>query len=269
MAGGRLARKGPSIPVQRAIAAVERIVATWQSAKSAEDRFFDWVHRQDDKYFNELLADLVDVQPEAVEGLLQDYGEATDFKPAQLGGGECAGAAQVFIGAAFFAAAPERRYRDAFFAQRRVPQALECAKNDVRLIAQGIHDLLNPVPSFKVKKTIDDLSELAAALHEKAPANIVDPLQSIAAALGSDATADADWDRVFAQSDAWVRDAAAFCVAKDPQLDLGGALPGDRSSTRPITFRKRVPDRPVSAPATVLANAPAAAAEVYEPIYHG
>jgi sulfite reductase (NADPH) hemoprotein beta-component len=269
MAGGRLARKGPSVPVQRAIAAVERIVATWQSTKNAEDRFFDWVHRQDDKYFNELLADLVDVQPEAVEGLLVDYGEATDFKPAQLGGGECAGAAQVFIGAAFFAAAHERRYRDAFFAQRRVPQALECAKNDVRLIAQGIHDLLNPVPSFKVKKTIDDLSELAAALHEKAPANIVDPLQSIAAALGSDATADADWDRVFAQSDAWVRDAAAFCVAKDPQLDLGGALPGDRSSTRPITFRKRAPDRPVSAPATVLANAPAAAAEVYEPIYHG
>jgi sulfite reductase (NADPH) hemoprotein beta-component len=261
MAGGRLARKGPSIPVRRAVAAVERIVATWQSTKNAEDRFFDWVQRQDDKYFNELLADLVDVQPEAVEGLLQDYGEATDFKPAQLGGGECAGAAQVFIGAAFFAAAHERRYRDAFFAQRRVPQSLECAKNDVRLIAQGIHDLLNPVPSFKVKKTIDDLSELAAALNEKAPANVVEPLQSIAAALGSDATEDADWDRVFAQSDAWVRDAAAFCVAKDPQLDLVGALPGDRSSTRPITFQKRSPARPVSI--TAPANAAATAAEVY------
>jgi sulfite reductase (NADPH) hemoprotein beta-component len=269
MAGGRLARKGPSIPVQRAIAAVERIVATWQSTKSPEDRFFDWVQRQDDKYFNELLADLVDVQPEAVEGLLQDYGEATDFKPAQLGGGECAGAAQVFIGAGFYAAAHERRYRDAFFAQRRLPQALECAKNDVRLIAQGIHDLLHPVPSFKVKKTIDDLSELAAALHEKAPANIVVPLQSIAAALGADATADVDWGRVFAQSDAWVREAATYCVAKDPQLDLVGALPGDRSNTQPITFQKRSPARPAGVPASVAANAMATAAAVYEPMYHG
>src|SRR5439155_26641719 len=140
-----------SVPVRRAIAAVERLVATYQSTLIDGERFFTWVHRQPDVYFKELLADLVDVQPEAVEELLQDYGEATDFKPAQLGGGECAGAAQVFIGAAFFAAAHERRYRDAFLAQHRLEQARECAVNDVKLIAQGIHDLLNPTPSFKAR----------------------------------------------------------------------------------------------------------------------
>jgi hypothetical protein len=67
--------------------------------------------------------------------------------------------------------------RDAFFAQHRVPQALECARNDVKLIAQGIYDLLNPALSFKVKRTIDDLAELASAFGPKAPASIVEPLQ--------------------------------------------------------------------------------------------
>jgi sulfite reductase (NADPH) hemoprotein beta-component len=274
MAGGRLARKGPSVPVRRAVAAVERVVATYQSTKNAEERFFTWVHRQADTYFNELLADLVEVRPEAVEDLLQDYGEATDFKPAQLGGGECAGAAQVFIGAAFFAAAHERRYRDAFLAQHRVAPALECARNDLRLIAQGIHDLLNPAVSFKAKKTIDDLAELAEALAGKAPESIVEPLRTLAAQLAPVADdaplPDYDWKSVFAAGDAWVQHAAEFSVAQDPQLDLFGALPNDRRPTQPIVFQRRADANP---PARESANAPSVAAapaiEVYEPMYHG
>ena len=275
MAGGRLARKGPSVPVRRAVTAVERVVATYQSTKNAEERFFTWVHRQEAAYFNELLADLVAVQPEAVEELLHDYGEATDFKPAQLGGGECAGAAQVFIGAAFFAAAHERRYRDAFLAQHRAEQAVDCARNDVRLIAQGIHDQLNPAVSFKVKKTIDDLGELATALSAKAPAEIVAPLATLAGQLApvaeGDALPDLDWKGVFAQIDAWVQKAAEFCTAQDPQLDLYGALPNDRRSTQPIVFQRRAPApaRDVPAATNVPAAAAAPAAEVYEPMYHG
>src|SRR5207342_1548841 len=76
MAGGRLARKGPSVPVLRAIAAVERVVATWQAGRNSDERFFTWVHRQSDTYFNELLADLLVVQPNEVESLLKDYGDA-------------------------------------------------------------------------------------------------------------------------------------------------------------------------------------------------
>jgi len=266
------------VPVRRAVAAVERVVATYQSSRaSAEERFFAWVHRQANTYFNELLADLVDVQPDAVEELLQDYGEATDFKPAQLGGGECAGATQVFIGATFFAAAHERRYRDAFLAQHRAAPAIECATNDVRLIAQGIHDLLNTAPSFKVKRTIDDLAELAEALAAKAPAHIVEPLSELARTLvaaGADPerARDTDWTATFARSDDWVRQAAAFCTEKDSQLDLFGALPGDRASARPIVFHR--PLRRQSSPSSLSAIGaaevplPSDAADLYEPMYH-
>src|SRR5665811_2495212 len=66
MAGGRLARKGPSVPVGRAIAAVERVVATYQGTREGtparDERFFTWVHRQPGTYFTELLADLVGEQ---------------------------------------------------------------------------------------------------------------------------------------------------------------------------------------------------------------
>ncbi|MEO8133919.1 MAG: nitrite/sulfite reductase [Betaproteobacteria bacterium] len=265
MAGGRLARKGPSVPVGRAIAAVERVVAMYQGTRAGDERFFDWTHRQADAYFNELLADLVAVAPEQVASLLHDYGDAVDFKPAQLGGGECAGAAQVFIGASFFSAAHERRYRNAFLAQHKFGPALECATNDVRLIAQGINDLLNPAVSFKVKRTIDDLAELADALAAKAPDDLVTPLRAFAAELTAAAQPDATVDRgaLFARTDAWVVRAAAFCAAKDPQLDLHGALPGDGRTTQPVVFQRRV----VAAPA--LPVAAAQEADVYEPMYHG
>ncbi|MEP7084417.1 MAG: hypothetical protein ABI854_06730, partial [Betaproteobacteria bacterium] len=274
MAGGRLARKGPSVPVVRAIAAVERVVANYQGARDGDERFFAWTHRQPDTYFNQLLADLVNVEAPEVESLLKDYGDAVDFKPAQLGGGECAGAAQVFIGAAFFSAAHERRYRNAFFAQHRLAPAIECARNDVQLIAQGIYDLLYPALSFKVKRTIDDLGELAAALADKAPVAVVEPLRSFALNFAQDGAEEvrdsAEWAGVFAGIDVWVREAAAFCAAQDPQLDLHGALPGDNSHRRaeqPVVFHRRTP--PTLAREGQLRPTPAPAADVYEPMYHG
>ncbi len=278
MAGGRLARKGPSVPVGRAIAAVERVVANYQGTRAGDERFFTWTHRQPDTYFNQLLADLVNVEPTEVGALLKDYGDAIDFKPAQLGGGECAGAAQVFIGAAFFSAAHERRYRDAFFAQHRLVSAIECARNDVQLIAQGIHDLLNPAPTFKVKRTIDDLAELAAALADKAPVAVVEPLRSFALnfapAADQAAVQDAtEWAGVFAGIDVWVRESAAFCSAQDPQLDLHGALPGDTSENKraaqPVVFHRRAPPALGREAQHRGAAAPAADADIYEPMYHG
>ena len=273
MAGGRLARKGPSVPVGRAIAAVERVVANYQLTRDGEERFFTWTHRQPDTYFNLLLADLVKVDAPEVEALLKDYGDATDFKPAQLGGGECAGAAQVFIGAAFFSAAHERRYRDAFFAQHRLAPAIECARNDVQLIAQGIHDLLNPAPTFKVKRTIDDLAELAATLADKAPVAVVEPLRSFAvnfaqAAAGIEQDT-AEWAGVFAGIDVWVREAAAFCSAQDPQLDLHGALPNDKRAAQPVVFHRRTPPALRHGQGREVQSRAATATDVYEPMYHG
>ena len=181
----------------------------------------------------------------------------------------------MFIGAAFFSAAHERRYRDAFFAQHRIAPAIECARNDVQLIAQGMHDLLNPTPTFKVKRTIDDLAELAAALSAKAPAAVVEPLAAFAAVLGSTAdaegaaNAETDWAAVFARINAWVHEAAAFCSAQDPQLDLHGALPNDKRAAQPVVFQRRTPPA-VSEHHAYGREAPVRpAADVYEPMYHG
>ncbi len=222
--GGRLARKGPSIPVARIETALARIGEAWRGSRSGSERFFDWVHRQSDDYFATLLADLVEVSAEALPEVLRDVDGATDFKVAQLGGGECAGASQVFIGAAFFAAAHERRYRDAFVAQSKSADAAACARAQLRLIAQGLHDLANPTPSFRARKLIDDLGDLAQALGTRVPETIVQPLPGFATALADDAPAGA-LPATFRAIDAWVAEAAVYCVARDPQLDIAGALP--------------------------------------------
>ena len=221
MAGGRLARKGPSVPVARIERAIARIVDAFGASREGDERFFDWVHRQPDDCFTTLLADIVQVEAHELAEVLRDVDGETDFKVAQLGGGECAGASQVFIGAAFFAAAHERRYREAFIAQHREADARACAQAQARLIAQGIHDLANPSPSFRVRKVIDDLGELASALVGKVPDAIAQPLAQVAEALAGDVPVLS----LAADLDEWVHAAAAWCVARDPQLDIASALP--------------------------------------------
>ncbi len=170
MAGGRLARKGPSVPVARIESALARIGDTYRD-QGAGQRFFDWVHAQTDDYFNTLLADLVAVDAADLESVLRDVDGAADFKVAQLGGGECAGASQVFIGATFYAAAHERRYRDAFAAQRRDADARDCARAQLKLVGQGLYDLVAPAASFRVRKVMNDVADIATALGDKAPPN--------------------------------------------------------------------------------------------------
>jgi sulfite reductase (NADPH) hemoprotein beta-component len=223
-AGGRLARKGPSVPVARIERALARIGEAWQAGRAGDERFFDWVHVQADDYFDHLLADLVAVAPDELDAVLRDVDGAADFKVAQLGGGECAGVAQVFIGAAFFAAAHERRYRDAFAAQRRGADARACAVAQLRLIGQGLIDLVDPAPSFRVRKLRIDLADIAEALAGKAPDELALAYADFARLLGAadDAPVDA---AVFAAIDRWVGEAATFSVERDTLLDLAGALP--------------------------------------------
>ena len=237
MGGGRLARKGPSIPVARVESALARIGEAWRSTRYADERFFEWVHRQADDYFTTLVADLVEVSAEALPDVLRDVDGETDFKVAQLGGGECAGASQVFIGAAFYASAHERRYRDAFVAQARGIDAAACARAQLRLIAQGLHDLTNPTPAFRVRKLIDDLGELAAALDTRVPDALAKPLARFAVVLSDDAPVAAVAESA-RDIDAWVREAAAFCVARDPQLDIASALPRP-AAAQPIGIVRR------------------------------
>jgi sulfite reductase (NADPH) hemoprotein beta-component len=246
-AGGRLARKGPSIPVARVEPALSRIGEAYRRERVGDERFFDWVHRQTDEYFGTLLADLTAVTAEQLAEVLRDVDGASEFKVAQLGGGECAGASQVFIGAAFYAASHERRYRDAFVAQHRDADAVGCAKAQLRLIAQGLHDLLNPTPAFRVRKVIDDLGELARALAPKAAEGLSSPLACFAEELAAE-QAPIERNRTFQAIDAWVVDAAGFCVERDPQLDIAAALPGPIAAA-PIRVVRRAPE-----PATLAAD---------------
>jgi sulfite reductase (ferredoxin) len=188
-------------------------------------------------FFATLLADLVAVAPEELNDVLRDVDGAADFKVQQLGGGECAGASQVFIGAAFFAAAHERRYRDAFAAQRRDADTRGCAIAQLRLIGQGLHDLLNPTPTFRVRKLMNDLGELAEAFAGKAPDELAAPFAEFARVLAADEPP-ADGPAFYAAIDRWVVATADFCVARDPQLDLTGALPLPAAPT-PIRFLPR------------------------------
>jgi sulfite reductase (NADPH) hemoprotein beta-component len=245
MAGGRLARKGPSIPVARVESALARIGEAYRATRVADERFFDWVHRQVDDYFTTLLADLVEVTAEQLASVLRDVDGETDFKVAQLGGGECAGASQVFIGAAFYASAHERRYRDAFVAQGRLADALACARAELRLIAQGLHDLTNPAPAFRVRKLIDDLGELATVLAQRVPEGIAAPLARFAAELADDAGA-ATLAATARDIDAWVREAAAFCIERDPALDIASALPR-AAVAQPVRFVARAVEATVAA----------------------
>ena len=237
MAGGRLARKGPSVPVARIEAAIDRIVVAYEGARTSEQAFFAWVHAQADDYFTALLADLVEVKEEDLDGVLRDVDGETDFKVAQLGGGECAGASQVFIGAAFFAAGHERRYREAFRAQGKLVEAAACAAATLRLIGQGINDLVNPAASFRVRKVLTDLNDIAAALDGKTPEGVAEPLAAFAQVLSAE-NPPADVDRLFSDVDAWVLAAATFSVERDPQLDLTGALPG-AAAAAPIAIVRR------------------------------
>lgn len=255
-AGGRIGRKGPSVPVARIESAIERIGAAWRKDRSASPRFLDWVHAQADDFFAALLADLTEVKAEDLGSVLRDVDGETDFKVAQLGGGECAGVSQVFIGAAFFAAAHERRYRDAFHAQGKDLDAGACAAATLRLIGQGLNDLVNPAATMRVRKVLTDSGDLADALAGKAPDHLVDGLRVLGGAIVSDdglAEPQATFDAI----DQWVRDAAAFCVARDPQLELAGALPG-MARAFPVAIHRSL--APASLPrATARAEAPLAA----------
>jgi sulfite reductase beta subunit-like hemoprotein len=232
MAGGRLARKGPSVPVARIETALARVAETFKREATSGQRFFDWVHAQPDEYFPALLADLVNVEAGELDDVLRDVDGTVDFKVAQLGGGECAGASQVFIGAAFFAAAHERRYRDAFVAQHRTADARACAVAQLRLIGQGLHDLLHPTPSFRVRNVMNDLADIAEALAGKAPGALAAPYARFATLLADDA---APFDAALgAAIDRWVEAAAEFAIERDPQLDLNGALP---ARAQPVPVR--------------------------------
>ncbi len=230
--GGALALKGPSLPTVRIEQAIRRVKQTWLESRAPDESFFHWTRRQQPDYFKILLADLVEVRAEEVSELARDHGDQADFKVLQLGGGECAGASQVQVGSAFFDAAHERQYRNALYFQRKFAEAAQCAETMVRLIAQG---LLGFLTAARTTPKIDDLRELTRALANHLPSNLQVPLDKLTDEL---CATDVEWDEPKAKAlsaavDAWTLSTAEFCISRDRQLDLNGALP---PNPRPVVF---------------------------------
>jgi len=215
-AGGALALKGPTLPAARIKQAIERVQQA--HLKSGEPDFFVWARQQAPEYFRELLADLAEVSPAQLQSVMHDFGDKTDFRVLNLGGGECAGASQVLIGANFFEAAHEREYRNALVFQRKYSEAAQCNESILKLLGSGVAQLLGG-------KRQDDLQLLARELNLLAPEEIA--IEFTHAALGA-AAEDADIDAVASVSakvDAWTLKVAEFATQKDGQLDLKEALP--------------------------------------------
>ena len=218
MGGGKLALKGPSLPVARIEQAVTRVQEAHLS--SGESNFFTWARTQAPDYFKQLLADLSEVKAEELDTVIHDHGESgADFRVLQLGGGECAGATQVLIGSNFFEAAHEREYRNALVFQRKYSDALLCNEAILRLLGSGVAQLLGGVRQ-------DDLSQLAEQLHTLLPGDIAGKFSQAVGSLTKHD--DINIDELAAISrmvDAWTVQVAQFATEKDAQLDLLEALP--------------------------------------------
>lgn len=203
MGGGALAIKGPSIPAARIEQAVERMARAFEDERANGERFFDWARRVGGQRFHALLTDLARVSPPEVAGLARDHGDEAQFRVVSLGGGECGAANDVAIAQAFFDAAHERSYREAFMFQRKPADALPCARAQLGLVGDALGTFLDPCAARELTSAAQALSSALDAAATDAPA------------LG----------RVFADIDRWIAQAAGRCRARDPQLDLHDAVP--------------------------------------------
>ncbi len=217
VAGGHLGIKGPSVPAARVGRAVARVEQAF--ADSGEESFFAWVRRQEADYFKNLLADIIEVKPEEVTDVMRDHGAAADFRVLNFGGGECAGASQVQIGANFFEAAHEREYRRALMFQRKYAEAAQCSEAILQLLGGGLTQLLDGIRQ-------DDPQQSAARLSQHGLTDIADEFTRLAGLLGG--IEDPDEARLaplHRAVDEWTVKVAQFCLKRDAQLDLDEALP--------------------------------------------
>lgn len=221
MAGRGLAIKGPSIPAARIETAVDRVKQAYAAERQADEAFFEWSRRVGIQRITDLLKDLTVVAPEDLQSVARDHGTTTDFRVLQLGGGECAGANQMQVGANFFEAAHERMYRDALLFQRKYGDAVQCAETVARLVAQAAVQLAGGPKQ-------EDLALLAEELSRLLPehAGLGEALARWhPAVLQVEAHTDKGLAALFAEQDSWTTAVAALCLAREPQLDLNGALP--------------------------------------------
>ena len=229
MGGGALALKGPAVPAARAEQAVKRVEQA--HLDSGSENFFAWARAQQPDYFNQLLSDIVEVKREDVEGVMRDHGDTTDFRVLNLGGGECAGASQVMIGANFFEAAHEREYRNALVFQRKYDEAAHCVEAILRLLGSGLAQMVGGVRQ-------DDLTKLVSQLGQLVPGELATEFARLVGLLRSTPEMnDAALQAINRAVDAWTVRVGEFCSARDGQLDLSEALPKiSVHASQPVTI---------------------------------
>jgi TusA-related sulfurtransferase len=152
-----------------------------------------------------------------------DHGDTAQFKVLQLGGGECAGAAQGLVSANFSEAAHERNYRDAFVSQRKYEAAIDCAEQVLRLVGQSL--------LFSVGREMPaSLEEMAVHLRESLTQSnaFIDRLDGILGALGQQKEdfEEPVFRKLVQEMDAWMVEAGQVCQGIDKQLDLSASLQG-------------------------------------------
>ena len=221
-AGGGLGFKGLSVPSARVETAVARVQQTYLAERAANESFFAWTRRRGKESFTELLKDLTVVTPEDMPAVMNDHGEQGDFKVLQLGGGECAGAAQELVASAFSEAAYERSCRNAFIYQHKQGDALECAEVIARLVGQSLLFVSG-------HSKVDDLAEIARLLKELQAERpqLAEQLTLITQGLAAlkEQLDDAAFTKLMGDLDAWTIEAGLTCQAIDKQLDLSASLP--------------------------------------------
>lgn len=237
VAGGALTFDGPEIPAARAPQALERIKEAYRSDRSAAESFFAWSRRKGEAYFETLLADLAKVEEADLPSVMSDHGEDNAFKVSQFGGGECAGANQEQASALFFEAAYERSCRNAFGYEHKYEAALECQEAAARLTGQAVlFAATRKAPTFELSTLPDLLREAATdgpALADAAEA-LLERIENFRAHLDHDS-----YQALAAQSDEWMRQAAAYCESRDPLLDLSQSVPhGDQRVVIPIAAKE-------------------------------
>ena len=218
MAGGALALKGPAVPAARAEQAIARVEQAFLD--SGAESFFAWARSRQPDSFKQLLADIIEVNAQDVTEVMRDHGATSDFHVLNLGGGECAGASQVLIGANFFEAAHEREYRNALVFQRKYGEAAQCNEAILRLLGSGVAQLLGGMRQ-------DDLDKLADQLRQLVPGAIADEFAKAVTALAdADEPGNEELAPISAAVDGWTVKVGAFVMDKDAHLDLTEASAG-------------------------------------------
>ncbi len=227
---GDLALKSHSIPAGRVKQAVTRLKESYENLASEGESFFNWAQRLGTEYFDDLLHDLREITEAQLPKLLLDHGDSSTFKVEQLGGGECAGAAQDKVAANFAEASNERNYRRSFLLQRKFEESIECAVAALQLSGNALLFILG-------EKDGDTLEQIAAQLggHDHYCGLGSELLALVQGLLRLQESFDpSTYEKLLTEADDWSARIAGLCQSLDGHLDLSSALPVRKDKPRTI-----------------------------------